>query len=206
MAVDHFEKHFYKKDRVDWNFNLTFEDQPDVAKMVQKYAQILNHPGLYAPVPIRWLHSTILRVGLVEDFKESEMLEVAGLLQKSLAVLDLPQFTFDHGVLWDGSVVLHISPDDEFIKLYNQVIKALGSVVGSDRIIYPAYGSYIPHTTLAYSKAHNSEHEIQQLLIDNPIKTASFEARHMPLIKQWPTAGHYEWEVIQDITVGLQKS
>jgi 2'-5' RNA ligase len=202
MAIDHFEKHFYQKDRVDWNFNVLFDGQPDVARMAEEYAPVLDNPGLYKPIPSQWLHSTILRVGFVEDYTENEMLEVADKLQEQLANLKLPEFFFDSWWLWGGSVVLHISPDSEFNKIYKAVIGSLREVVGEARTTKSPHESFIAHTALVYSKTYSEEKEVHDKLLANPIKPASFNATSISLIKQWPIDGHYEWDVIRNIPIG----
>jgi 2'-5' RNA ligase len=202
MALDHFEKHFYKNNQIDWNFNVLFDGQPAVTAMAEQYAKIIQYPGLYKPIPPQWLHATILRVGLIDDYSEAEMLAVAAKLQQSLAELNLPQFSFDSWWLWGGNVTLHISPDDEFTKIYDHVIAALESVVGPDRTAKSPHGNFVAHTTLAYTKTHDKEQEIHAQLVASPIKPASFSTKNLSLIKQWPTAGHYEWEVIKEIPIG----
>lgn len=191
-----------KTAKVDWNFNLVFDGQPAVAEMVREYAKVIRHPGLYDPIPTEWLHATILRVGLTDDYTEEEMLAVAAKLQESLAELVLPEFSFDSWWLWSGGVVLHISPDDEFTKLYDHVVKALEQVVGPERTTRSPHGSFMAHMGLAYPKTHNKEYEIHEQLVEYPVKPAKFRATNMPLIRQWPTNGHYEWEVVKDIKVG----
>jgi hypothetical protein len=202
MATDHFQKHYYKKEQVDWNFNVLFDGQSAVAKMAQEYSPALEHPGLYAPISVQWLHSTILRVGLVEDYTEAEMLAVADKLQKSLSGLKLPEFVFDSWWLWGGNVVLHISPDDQFSKIYDAVIVALESVVGSRRTTKTPHGSFIAHTSLVYTKTHDQEKEIHDQLVTHPVKPVTFRATGLSLIKQWPTDGHYEWEIVKSIPIG----
>jgi 2'-5' RNA ligase len=170
--------------------------------MAEEYAEALQHPGLYKPVPPQWLHSTILRIGLVDDYTETEMLAVVDKLQERLANLKLPEFFFDSWWLWGGNVVFHISPDDQFTKIYDEVIAALEAVVGSDRATKSPHGGFIAHTSLVYSKTHNREREIHDWLLDNPVKPAHFRANSLSLIKQWPIDGHYEWEVVRDIPLG----
>lgn len=202
MAKDHFEKHHYQKDRVDWNFNLLFEGQQDVARMIEEYAPLVNDPGLYNPIPTKWLHATILRVGLLQDYAEAEMLAVAAKLQDSLATLELPEFFFDSWWLWGGNVVLHISPDDEFSKIYHCVIDVLRAVVGDARVHSSPHGELVAHATLAYARTHHNERQIHQRLLENPVKPAAFKAAKLSLVKQRPTDGHYGWEVVSEIPIG----
>ncbi len=77
MAIDHFIKHKWSRERTDWNFNILFNDQPQVAGLASQYAPLVKHPGLDDPVPGQWLHATVLRVGFLEDFPEAERLAVA---------------------------------------------------------------------------------------------------------------------------------
>lgn len=201
MAVDHFEKHEHPPGSKDWNFNVLFDGQPAVAQMAEQYAEALEHPGLYKPIPAQWLHSTILRVGLLEEFTDAEMLAVAGQLQASLAELSLPEFVFDSWWLWGSNVVFHISPDDKFNQIYDHVIAALQSVVGPNRIQTNKHG-FMAHMTLAYTKTHDKEREIHQRLLAHPVKPSAFRVSHLSLIKQWPTDGHYEWEMVRNIPIG----
>lgn len=204
MAKDHFEKQDFKPGQVSWNFNLVFDDQPAVAKMAEEYATAIQHPGLYPPIPPQWLHATILAVGSPDDYSQAEMLEVATKLQTTLAQLVLPEFSFDSWWLWGGNVVLHVSPDDEFGKLYDHVIKALQSVVGPKRTTHSPHGNFIAHTALAYTKTHDREHEIIQQLSAYPVESAQFKATRMPLIKTYPANGHWEWEIVKDIAIGAK--
>lgn len=202
MAKDHFETHYYQKKRVDWNFNVLFTGETDVIRMVNEYAPYLDHPGLYDPIPAEWLHSTILRVGLTNDFSEEEMLKVADVLASKLANLVLPEFIFDSWWLWGGNVVLHITPDEQYREIYNCVIEAMQTVIGGDRMLGSTHGTFIPHVGLAYTKTHHKEREINTQLLDNPVRPATFRATSVSLIRQWPTSGHYEWEIVKDLHIG----
>lgn len=203
MATDHFLKRRLKENQIDWNFNVIFEGQPAVEEMVRKYAPALRHPGLYDPIPAQWLHATILSMGTVEDFTEQEMLAVADKLEPLLANLNLPVFNFDSWWLWGGNMVLHISPEDEFTKIYDAVIRAAEQVVGPERTPRSPHGNFIAHTSLAYTRTHDKEQELHRQLVNHPVVTpASFKVTHLPLLRQWAHNGHYEWEIIKKIPIG----
>ena len=202
MAKDHFKTHYYQKDRVDWNFNVLFANQPDVKRMRDEYAPLIKHPGLYDPIPYQWLHSTILRVGLIDDFTEAEMLKVADVLTPKLAELQLPEFVFDSWWLWNGNVVLHMSPSDVYSQIYDLVIESMLQVVGDKRTLKTPHGHFTPHVALAYTRTQYQEREINSQLIAYPVKPAIFTAPSLSLIRQWPTDGHYEWEIVQQIPIG----
>jgi len=202
MAIDHFQEHYYQKGRVDWNFNVVFNGQADVERMLREYAPLLDHPGLYPPIPLQWLHATVLRVGLLEDFTEQEMLTVAEALAPKLAKLQLPEFVFDSWWMWGGSVCLHITPHDQFSLIYDCVIEAMQAVVGKERTLLTPHGQFMPHSTLAYTKSHHQEREIHKKLSESLIKPAAFDVSSVALIKQKPINGRYEWEVVKDVRIG----
>lgn len=201
MATDHFEKRDLLPGQVDWNFNLIFAGDKDVVRMVEEYAPSLKHPGLHQPAPPEWLHATVLSMGTTEDYTEEEMLSVAEKVQLRVNELTLPEFSFDSWWMLFGNVVFHISPDDEFTKLYDIVTTSLAEVVGNERVTKTPHGRYLPHSTFAYAKTHKNEREIIEQLNSSHVVPAHFRAKHMPLIRQWANDGHYEWEVVKPVNI-----
>jgi hypothetical protein len=49
MATDHFKAYAHLDGAIDWNFNILFDGQPQVARMAEAYAESIRHPGLYRP-------------------------------------------------------------------------------------------------------------------------------------------------------------
>jgi len=201
MAIDHFEKRQLKPGQVDWNFNLIYAGDPAVATMVEQYRPFLTHAGLYDPIPPEWLHTTVLSMGTTEEYSETEMLAVAERVQTKVAELTLPEFSSDSWWMLFGNVVFHISPDDQYTKLYDVVRESVTEVVGSERTAKTAHGRYLSHSTFAYAKTHDNEREIIEKLQKSNIEPAKFRALHMPLIRQWAKDGHYEWEIVKQIDI-----
>lgn len=201
MAEDHFKRHNHYDGVVDWNFNVVYEQDPAVVAMAEAYAPLLKRPELYEPIPTEWLHATILRVGPLEDYTETEMLAVAELVQQKLEGMQFPEFNFGQHVLVHGNVCFKIEPESELEKLYIAVTESLEKVVGADRATKSPYGEFIAHTSLAYTKDQDNEAEIDNLLKRADIAPAKFKISHMPLIKQRPVNGHYKWEVVRDIVL-----
>jgi 2'-5' RNA ligase len=205
VARDHFGAHSYQANRVDWNFNVTFDGSSDVARMVADYSNVVSHPGLYAPVPSEWIHSTILRVGFVSDFTENEMLATSRLLSAELSDLHLPEFVCDSWWLWGGNVVLHLTPEENLTTLYTALLDCLRRVVGPDRTPVSSRGSFIPHITLAYTRTHDQETEIHDQLSKTNVIPARFSIDTVSLLRQWPTNGHYEWDVVEQIPISTAR-
>jgi 2'-5' RNA ligase len=188
-----------------WNFNVLFTGQLRVAEMAERYGRVLQHPGLYPPLPPQWLHATILAVGSVDDYSEQEMLSVADAVASKLAALDLPEFVFDSWWLWDGNVDLHITPSDEFSKIYDCLVDAMESVLGPVRTPRSPHGKFLPHAAIAYTRTQTQEREVHRMLLENPVEPATFHATNLSLLKQWPADGYWAWDVVEEIPVGALK-
>ncbi len=200
MSTDHFQKHDYQAGKIDWNFNIVFDDQPQVAAMVEKYAKLLDHPGLYPPIPSQWLHSTILRVGTTEEYTEEEMRAVAEALKPKLAGLQLPELKLGPWWMWGSTPVLHMAPEDPIDELFELIMAEIEKVVGKNRMPQPT--RFIPHVTLAYTRTTDKAIEVYEKLLANPIPPVTFKASRMPLIKQQVIDHVYQWEVVEDLQLG----
>lgn len=231
MAFDHFIKHQYSRERVDWNFNILFNDQPQAAELANRYRPLIKHPGLYEPVPREWLHSTILRVGFLEEFSESEMSDVVKVLESKLTNLEVPElFLGQRWWLWNGGPVLSITPKKELQELFQHVLDSLTSVVGRDRLPaltiaserqpmktldrvlkkfsatvgrerLPVRFQFIPHVTLAYPKSYRNEFELFKQLRSRPVEGVAIRAKRLSLIKQRVKNNYYVWEVVKDLPI-----
>jgi 2'-5' RNA ligase len=205
MAKDHFERHFYMKDRVDWNFNLLFDTAPQVGAMAEQYAPLLRHPGLYPPVPPQWLHLTVLRVGFTSEATQQEMEQVCANLAPKLASVAMPEFTVGPAWAYIGYPLLHVTPEEPLDNVFQEVLQALESVVGTDRMPRPVDRSatkLMPHIALAYPKNYDSDSDVERILADHPIPAVTARIPQLSLIKQWPTGEHYEWEIVRNILLG----
>lgn len=227
MAINHFEKHKEQIGRTDWNFNFLFDGQPQVAQLAAKYAPLLQHPGLHKPVPGRWLHATLLRVGFLEDFTEDEMLAVADRLEAKLANMKMSELTLKKWWLWNGGPVLEIRPKKQLYTIYGYLLESLTEVVGRDRIPalsippggriktalahllktigrdrVPLRLQFIPHVTLAYPKTYSNESGLYQQLQAKPIEGVKLRINNVSLIKQHIEDDYYAWEIVRDIPIG----
>lgn len=200
MALDHFEKHSYQKGKTDWNFNIVFNDGPQVAQMAQEYAKLLTHPGLYPPIPSQWLHATVLRIGTTDKYTAPEIIQVAEKLEPQLAKLSLPEFLLGPWWIWSGNPVLHITPEAPLVELFNLTLATVEEVVGRKRAPRPS--RFIPHVTLAYSRAYNGEKEVHNQLSSQHIRSTAFKANKLYLVKQKPTDSYYTWKVIKVLKIG----
>jgi 2'-5' RNA ligase len=205
MAKDHFGIRSFMEGKVDWNFNILFNDQPQIGELATEYAKLLNYPGLYPPVPPEWLHITVLRIGFTTDFTDAEILAVTALLEKPLAAINMPLCTLDPVCLYKGYPLLSPTPVEPFDQVFQEVLNALKSVIGQERMPNPidrSLAKFEPHMTLAYTRDYDTEAELQKLLTNNPLPPVNFKPSHLSLVKQKAINHRYEWEVIKELLLG----
>ena len=197
MALEHFEKHSYQKGKVDWNFNILFDDQPQIVQIAKEYAKLLTHPVLYPSIPTQWLHATVLLVGTTDEYSEAEMLQVAEKLTPELAKLSLHEFLLGPWWIWSGNPVLHITPEGPLVELFNLTLSTVKEVVGEKRTPKPS--RFIPHITLAYSPTYDGEKEVHSQLSTKHIKPVKFRVSKLSLVKQRQASSYYDWKVIKEL-------
>jgi 2'-5' RNA ligase len=200
MAIDHFVRYKEHVKRTDWNFNILFNDQPQLAELVSKYETLLQHSGLHNPISVQWLHATVLRAGFLEEFSDDEMLAVAKKLEPKLASMKMPQLMLGQWWIWNGGPVLHITPDQQLNELFEQLVESLMEIVGEQRL--PKKLQFIPHVTLAYPKTYDDELGLYRQLQANPIEGINVRATNLSLLKQHVEDDYYAWKIIKDIPIG----
>lgn len=200
MAIDHFIRHKDARSRTDWNLNILFDDQPQVAAYAEQYRPLLDHKGLYEPVPGKWLHSTVLRVGFLENFTDAEMLDVVKRVEPKLADMRLPEFLLGQWWIWGGNPCIHLTPERPLVEVFKVLVGELNSVLGEGRLTEPL--KFTPHITLAYSKTYSDEVGLFKQLESKQVKAVAVRAKSVSLIKQRVTNNHYTWEKVRDIPLG----
>jgi 2'-5' RNA ligase len=198
MANDHFQTERWEADETDWHFLIRLSNQRQLRDIVERYAQVYHHAGLYPPIPFEWLHMTIARVGTIKNVTCDEMNKVVEILRPTLTQLKLPVFRLGPWWLWTGSVVLHVTPEEPVTRLFNEVMSALETVLGERT---PSLPQFIPHVTLAYARTYHEELEVHKKLSAQWIEPAPFHITALSLVKERQTVPFYSWEVVTDISI-----
>jgi 2'-5' RNA ligase len=201
MADDHFTTNLWDPDEVDWHFLIRLQDQNHMRSIVEDYARIYRHPGLYPPIPFKWLHMTIVRIGRVTTITHEEMHAVVELLRPTLERMHLPELLLGPWWLWTGSVVLHVTPEESITRLFNVVMAALNHVLGDKA---PKPSGFIPHVTLAYARTYQQEREVHNQLSAQWIDPIPVHIRTLSLVTEKQTNPFYSWDVVTEVPVGAQ--
>ena len=198
MAVDFFKKYKWKPGEVDWHFLILFDNDPQVTELAKSYHELLQHPGLYPPIPMPWLHATLLRVGPTDIISEEDMRQVSTLLTSKIDKLVIPPVTLGSPWVWSGSVCLSMTPEEPLKELFNVINEAKKEVL-QDRA--PAARDFIPHVTLAYPRDTDDEDGISRQLLSKKVAPVSFQPTELCLVKQRQTSPYYQWEVVSRLSL-----
>jgi len=199
MAEDHFTTNIWKPNQVDWHFLIRLNNQNQIRDVVNRYAKIYDHPGLYPPIPFEWLHMTILRIGSVANITDQEMNDVIEQLFPALEMIHVPELLLGPWWLWTGSVVLHVTPEEPITHLFNAVMKAMITVLG-EKALKP--GEFIPHVTLAYARNYQQEREVHKQLCAQWIDPIPLHINTLSLVKEKQTSPLYRWDTVTEIPIG----
>ena len=193
MTTDFFKKNDFGA-RVDWNFNLLFDDE-NLNKFAKYYREkLVDFAELYPMQPDESLHCTIARIGIESDFRESEMLVAADKIARKLVnwnaqnekILVSPPF------LWFGVIFSHLSPDEKLREIFDSVREVIS---------FPGDDHFFPHITLAYNRDNsNEEKTYDKLMKISPIPCKIARAK-LVLERQTQNRelGRYEHEIVREI-------
>src|SRR5512135_2409914 len=114
-------------------WHLTFEGQPDLHALADRYQRALaGRPGLDL-VPHRWLHLTVQGVGFTDEVPATNALAVTDAARRRLARLGPVRLTFHRPAVFTESVVLRPAPAEPVTQIRQQIRAAVGEVWGPDR-------------------------------------------------------------------------
>lgn len=195
--TDFFARHNWTYTARDLNVNVSVP-MPVANLLGDCFRELEGCPGIFGVVPPAWMHITVLRLGRWTEFspQERELLTE----QLSAAVATVPAFTahIDSWWLWDGSVVLHLSPDDSWQPLYGAVRAAASMVIGPARVPHSPHGMFLPHVTVAYSTGRDQPTTRERLSGISP-PTMSLSVAAAVVVRQRRTATHFVWDTLREL-------
>jgi hypothetical protein len=117
-------------------WHLTFEDQPELHRMVRGCQSWLGVPGLDV-VPVEWLHVTMQRVGFTDEVDEADVQRIAAAATRRCAQLAPLAVTLGPALVWSEGVVLQLVPAEPVGQVRAALREAIAEVWGADRVPEP---------------------------------------------------------------------
>lgn len=198
MGVDHFRRHAWAPHEVDWCFHVLFGGQPQVAEMAAAYGPVLDHPGLYGPIPPEWLHLTVLRVGPTDQITAGEMTVIVERLRSTPSEIRLPELRLGPCWVAGGNVTAHVTPEEPVAEVFDAVLAITIEILGERA---PRPGPFQPHVALAYARDSDDDTELRKQLYAHWIDPVPFRASELSLVRQCQTVPFYSWDVVDEIPI-----
>jgi 2'-5' RNA ligase len=184
------------------HWHILFDDQPAVRDFARAHAEVLgNYPQL-SPVPVEWLHSTLLLVGPLSPAQADELANAA-----RPAVSDIEPFELEVGpaqALPNG-VIPAIYPEDRISDLVRALRQVTERTIGANRM--PASPErFWPRLSLAYSGARWDHDDLSQDLLELRPLRARMTVRRVVLVDQQQAwRDKYTWNVIAEVFLGKNR-
>lgn len=197
MIQNHFTTHAWKKGEVRWTFSILPES--NVRDMIGEYQRHLDRRAVFAPIPRKWLHMTILQLDSVEKISNVEASRIADRLRRPCMEMRMPLLSAGGWMNW-GSPVIQVTPEPPLRELFGQVLKATRAVIGSRA---PRHGdAFMPHMSIAYSRDYYKMHLLDDKFGRLDVRHVKFRARKLSLVRQVQTPPYYQWREYDEIELG----
>ncbi|WP_043267211.1 2'-5' RNA ligase family protein [Streptomyces sp. CT34] len=184
--------------RAHWH--LLFDDQPAMHSYARAHAELLSrHPEL-SPVPVEWLHSTLLSIG---SLTPAQAAAVAAAGQSALRGFDPFDIEIGPTQAIHNGVTLAIYPEDRISALFWGLRRATEGVVGPEAMPAAPDDSFWPHMSLAYSGAQWDHDELSRALTKLRPPRARMTVKRVFLVDQQQTwRDRYTWTVLAEVPLG----
>lgn len=184
-----------------YTWHLTFGPDSAMERLVRKYQEVLSDFSFLDPVPIEWLHLTLVGVGqarAVTDLQVSKMMEGA---QSEIAELPPISLTFEEPRVLREAVALIAEPNEPLSRLREILSRAVTGVRGTDVPTDDPRFAFSPHVTMAYVNANADGQGLKEALERTPAPAAARVSPVLALIELRRDNRQYEWRTVREITL-----
>ncbi|MFD4764278.1 2'-5' RNA ligase family protein [Streptomyces sp. NPDC058439] len=177
---------------------------PEVVEelLVAPYKEITHRPGL-APVEARWIHTTVMHGGPMEQYQPGEIDMIVDRVRQACEEIAPFDLNFDVPVPGRVSVGCAARPGAPGRRLWELTTRIDGEVTGGRFPVIPQ--SWHPHSSLAYGVAGPERADRQTmkvLLSDHQGGPVVLRADTISLVAQSHDRQHITWEHLADVRLG----
>jgi 2'-5' RNA ligase len=183
-----------------YTWHLTFENAPDVERLIGEYNAHLDLPGLDI-IPARWLHLTMQGIGFVGEVDENDVDKIVSAAQTRLAGLEPFPITLGPTVVDPEVVRLQVTPAEPVSKLRKELRAAIGEVWGAANVPEDE-DDFTPHVSLAYSNQAGDMEPILRAASAISPEPGHATITHVDLIMLNRDHKQYEWTTYAKLALG----
>jgi len=190
----------WRKGRSFYTWHITFADQPEAARLVASYQELMESLPTVDPVPLQWLHLTLQGVGFTDRVPLSDLDRIIAATRTRCAALEPITVTIGPAQVNPETVRLPVQPIEQLEHLRTTIRAAIADVWGPGSV--PEGTGLIPHVSLGYWHAGGPAAPLVDLLAASPEYTAELTISHLSLIDLNRDRRMYEWTEVATIPLG----
>jgi 2'-5' RNA ligase len=134
-----------------YTWHVTFDDQPQLHKLVRSYqAALAPLPGLDL-IPMRWLHLTMQGIAFTDEVSLQDVADIAEAARKRLATQQPVALSAGPAAVDPEAIMLDVSPAGALDPVRTGIRTAIADVEGAARV--PEAETWTPHISIAYSNS-----------------------------------------------------
>lgn len=184
--------------------HLTFDNQPDLHNLIERYQNALRPFTGLDLIPRRWLHLTTQGIGYTDEITESEIDDIATVIRVRLNQLPTPVVSFQRPVVRQEAIYLPAEPPEPLAAVRTQIRAAIAEALGAERLPEQREqrAGFRPHVSLAYSNCDQPAEPISHALSLVPANPVTVTITHASLLVLHRDQQMYEWTGEEQIGIG----
>ncbi|WP_128381302.1 hypothetical protein [Streptomyces cavernae] len=198
-------QHSWPAGRDDLHWHLLHDAALVEEQLLVPYRELTHRPGL-APVPARWIHTTVMHGGPVDQYTASEITTIVERVGKSCTTIAPFDLIYDRPSCGMVGVECVARPGAPARRLWELTTGIDADVTGGRFPRIPA-DSYYPHASLAYGVGgpeRADRRAMKAWLSDHPGGPVVLRATHLSLVAQRHDRRHITWDPIAVVPLALE--
>ncbi|MFE1949992.1 2'-5' RNA ligase family protein [Streptomyces sp. NPDC059524] len=195
-------EHHWPAGRKDLHWHILHEPSLAHEQLVAPYRHVADQPGI-APVDARWLHTTLMHGGPVDEYKPDEIDQIVDLVRTECAAISPFTLVYDRPAVGVVALESAARPAHDARRLWELTTRIDRQVTGGRFETRPA--SFYPHTSLAYGITgpdRPDRHGMKVLLSDVDAGPVPMRVIRISLVAQSHDRRHITWDHIADVPLG----
>lgn len=181
----------WREDRACLLWYLTFEDQPDVLRRVERLTSSLHADTRIDVVPKQWLHLTVDDVAYADEMSSTQVGDLVDATREALRDCPLPPLDLGPTGAMSSAIVLHAGPRAGLLRLRERVQAVSAAVLRRDKP--PLARDFSPHVSLGYVNDECPQHPIMASLDSGETGGARASISRLTLAAVTRKSRHYQW-------------
>ncbi|MFB9895037.1 2'-5' RNA ligase family protein [Planobispora takensis] len=183
-----------------YTFHTTFDDQPELHRLVTAYQTALDGLGGLDIIPLKWLHLTMQGIGFTDEVSTDDVDAIAAAVTSRLKAMEPVELTFTRPVTDPEALQFHVQPAKGIREVRRAVRAGIAEVWGADRVPDPEI--WTPHVSIAYSNSDGPAEPYAKALDSVEAEPVTVRVSQIQLIVIDRDERLYRWDTHMGVPLG----